>query len=128
MNSFDEFQKDGGFFSPKTLLISRSYKTVGVDSTTWSDHIDIRPTILALIRLKDDYAHEGRVLFEDLADSALPTSVVNSRQIITELAQVYQKINAPVGEFDLKTLQLSTKAIESFFITIQFPILSSPSE
>ena len=30
MNSFDEFQKDRGFFSPKTLLISRSYKTVGV--------------------------------------------------------------------------------------------------
>jgi hypothetical protein len=30
MNSFDEFQKDRGCSSPKTLLISRSYKTVGV--------------------------------------------------------------------------------------------------
>ena len=53
------------------------------------------------------------MLFEDLADSALPTSVVNSRQIITQLAQVYKKINAPVGELGLKTLQVSTKAIES---------------
>ena len=94
-------------------MVGPGVNQVGVDSTTWSDHTDIRPTILALVGLKDDYAHEGRVLFEDLADSALPTSVVNSRQIITELAQVYKKINAPVGELGLKTLQVSTKAIES---------------
>jgi hypothetical protein len=94
-------------------MVGPGVNHVGVDSTTWSDHTDIRPTMLALIGLKDDYAHEGRVLFEDLADSALPTSVVNSRQIITELAQVYKKINAPVGELGLKSLQVSTKAIES---------------
>ena len=30
MTSFDEFQKDGVFSSPKTPLIPRSYKSVGV--------------------------------------------------------------------------------------------------
>ena len=94
-------------------LVGLGVNQVGVDSATWSDHTDIRPTILALVGLKDDYTQAGRVLFEDLADSALPTSVVNSRQIITQLAQVYKKINAPVGELGLKTLQVSTKAIES---------------
>ena len=94
-------------------MVGPGVNQVGVDSTTWSDHTDIRPTILALVGLKDDYTPAGRVLFEDLADSALPTSVVNSRQIITELAQVYKKINAPIGELGLKTLQVSTKAIES---------------
>ncbi len=94
-------------------MVGPGVNQVGVDNTTWSDHTDIRPTILALVGLKDDYTQAGRVLFEDLADSALPTSVVSSRQIITQLAQVYKKINAPVGELGLKTLQVSTKAIES---------------
>ena len=94
-------------------MVGPGVNKVGVDSTTWSDHTDIRPTILVLIGLKDDYTLAGRVLFEDLADSALPSSVVNSRQILTQLAQVYKKINAPVGELGLKTLQVSTQAIES---------------
>ncbi|HET9920519.1 MAG TPA: hypothetical protein VFQ30_11795 [Ktedonobacteraceae bacterium] len=94
-------------------MVGPGVNQVGVDSTTWSDHTDIRPTILALVGLKDDYAHEGRVLFEDLADSALPSSVVSSRQILTQLAQVYKEIDAPVGPLGLKTLQVSTKAIES---------------
>jgi hypothetical protein len=36
----------------------------GVDSRTWSDHTDVRPTMMALLGLKDDYRHDGRVLFE----------------------------------------------------------------
>ena len=94
-------------------MVGPGVNAVGVDSTTWSDHTDIRPTILALVGLQDDYAHEGRVLFEDLADSALPSSAVSARQILTQLAQVYKEIDAPVGQLGLKTLQVSTKAIES---------------
>ncbi len=85
----------------------------GVDSTTWSDHTDIRPTILTLVGLKDDYRLAGRALFEDLADTALPSAVVNARQIITQLAQVYKQINAPVGQLGLDSLKVSTKAIKS---------------
>ncbi|MGH7439930.1 MAG: hypothetical protein ACRENE_29935, partial [Polyangiaceae bacterium] len=47
----------------------------GVDETTWSDHTDIRPTMLLLAGLTDDYAHDGRVLVEDLATSALPSTL-----------------------------------------------------
>lgn len=94
-------------------IVGPGVNATGVDNTTWSDHTDIRPTILALVGLKDDYSDAGRVLFEDLADSALPTSVVNSRQILTQLAQVYKQINAPVGQLGLDSLQVSTTAIES---------------
>jgi hypothetical protein len=94
-------------------MVGPGVNQTGVDNTTWSDHTDIRPTILELIGLKDDYTHEGRVLFEDLADSALPSSVVNARQIITQLAQVFKEIDAPVGQLGLQSLQISTKAIES---------------
>ncbi len=94
-------------------MVGPGVNQTGVDSNTWSDHTDIRPTILELVGLKDDYTHEGRVLFEDLADSGLPSAVVNARQIITQLAQVFKEIDAPVGQLGLKTLQVSTKAIES---------------
>ena len=33
---------------------------------TWADESDIRPTLMALTGLKDDYVEDGRVLTEDL--------------------------------------------------------------
>ena len=94
-------------------LVGPGVKHVGVDNRTWSDHTDIRPTMLALLGLQDDYIDAGRVLFEDLKDSAISQSIVDARRIITELAQVYKQINAPVGQLGLSSLRASTKAIES---------------
>ncbi len=36
------------------------------NSGTWADHTDIRPTLMALTGLRDDYIEDGRVLTEDL--------------------------------------------------------------
>jgi hypothetical protein len=94
-------------------LVGPGVNQVGVDSTTWSDHTDIRPTILALIGLQDDYSDAGRVLFEDLNPSALSQAVSSNLQILTQLAQVYKQINAPIGQLGLDSLKVSTKAIES---------------
>ena len=47
----------------------------GIDDATWSDHTDIRPTMLLLAGLTDDYAHDGRVLVENLSDGALPKAL-----------------------------------------------------
>ena len=85
----------------------------GVQDDIWSDHTDIRPTMLALLGLKDDYAHEGRVLIEVLADSALPDSLRESRDIFVKLASVLKQIDAPVGDLGLTTLSVSTRALES---------------
>src|SRR5207237_9233623 len=43
-----------------------------VDSTTWSDHTDVRPTILELVGLNDDYVHDGWVISEILEGYARP--------------------------------------------------------
>ena len=94
-------------------LVGPGIKQVGIDSTTWSDHTDIRPTMLALLGLHDDYTDAGRVLFEDLKNSALPQSIVEARRIIIELAQIYKQINAPVGQLGLSSLRVSTRAIVS---------------
>jgi len=94
-------------------LVGPGVRHAGVDKSTWSDHTDIRPTILALLGLKDDYAHAGRVLFEDLDDSALPQSLRSNQATLMQLAQVYKQINAPVGQLGLASLAVSTKALES---------------
>src|SRR6266516_987359 len=94
-------------------MVGPGVDQTGIDSTTWSDHTDIRPTILTLLGLTDDYSHDGRVLFEAINDSALPQVIRQNRSFFTQLAQVYKQINAAVGDFGLSTLQISTKALEN---------------
>jgi hypothetical protein len=83
----------------------------GKEDDVWSDHTDIRPTILALTGLTDDYQSQGRVLAEVLQDSALPAGIRDSRAPFVALASAYKRINAPVGELGLASLKISTKAL-----------------
>jgi hypothetical protein len=94
-------------------MVGPGVRNIGVDNSIWSDHTDIRPTILALLGLKDDYTHDGRVLFEDLYDWAVPQSLRAHRETLIRLAQVYKQINAAVGQLGLSSLRVSTEALES---------------
>ena len=83
----------------------------GIDSQTWTDHTNLRPTILALTGLTDDYAHDGRVLVEALRPEAIPSALRSP--FTTSLAEVYEQLNAPFGQFGADTLAASTAALES---------------
>jgi hypothetical protein len=88
----------------------------GVRFGTFSDHTDIRPTMLQALGLHDDYATDGRVLIEDMTDAALPPALQSGglgRASYLHTAQLYKQLNAPVGAFALATLQLSTSALAS---------------
>ncbi len=86
----------------------------GRDGATWTDHADIRPTLLSLLGFTDTYAQDGRVIVEALQDTAVPATLGGAnRAAYVQLAQAYKKINAPVGELGLATLQASTFAIKS---------------
>ena len=76
---------------------------------TWLDETDIRPTLLYLTGLKDDYQTDGRVITQVLthASAALRPAAV------TALGACYKQLNSSVGEFGTATLQASTKAVES---------------
>jgi hypothetical protein len=84
----------------------------GTDSTAWSDHTDVRPTILELVGLKDDYVHDGRVVSEILQGYAQPSAVKKSTSFVA-LAQMYKQLDAPFGEFGMAILRASTKALAS---------------
>jgi hypothetical protein len=93
-------------------MVGPGVGVTGIDSTTWSDHTDIRATMLVLLGLKDRYSHQGRVLIEDLTNEATPQAVRNSGQFIP-LAQILKQINAPVGQLGLASLVVSTRALKS---------------
>ncbi len=93
-------------------MVGPGVTNLGVDGSTWSDHTDIRPTIMALTGLQDDYSHDGRVLTEDLDGWARPTATrLNGG--FAKLAVIYKQIDASVGQFALATLAASTQATES---------------
>ena len=81
----------------------------GIDSKTWTDHTNVRPTILSLLGLKDDYTDDGHVLVQALKPK--PAALQGSR--IANLEQADDQVNAPFGQFDLATLASSTKALKS---------------
>jgi len=87
-------------------------RNLGLTDQLFTDHTDIRPTILSLTQLKDDYTHDGRVLFEIINDNALPQPLRGHSQTLSDLAEAYKAINAPTGPLSLATLVgLSTPAL-----------------
>src|SRR5205085_7846306 len=85
----------------------------GGTRNVWSDHTDIRPTILALLGLRDDYRSDGRALWEFVEPSALPRGLRGHRSTLDQLGAVYKQLNACVGEFGTNTLKAATAAIRS---------------
>ena len=93
-------------------MVGPGVKPVGVDNSTWSDHTDTRPTMMALMGLTNDYSHDGRVLAEELLGFVLPKSLKKGGMFLL-LARAYKQINAPVGPLGLASLRASTLALES---------------
>jgi hypothetical protein len=76
---------------------------------TWLDETDIRPTILYLAGLRDDYQSDGRVITQILSS---PNQALSAPGV-AELGACYKQLNSSVGEFGTDTLVAATAAIES---------------
>jgi hypothetical protein len=76
---------------------------------TWTDETDIRPTLMYLTGLKDDYKHDGRVVTELLSH---PGSALGASRVAA-LGACYKQLNSSVGQFGTATLQADTAAVES---------------
>jgi hypothetical protein len=76
---------------------------------TWVDHTDIRPTIMALVGLKDDYVNDGRVVTEDL--TIIPGQTASPKY--QPLAACYKQLNSSVGEFGTSVLVADTRALRT---------------
>jgi hypothetical protein len=84
----------------------------GIDTTTWTDHVDVRPTINAILGLGDDYVNDGRVITQILDNQATPKGLNQHGNTTADLGAMYKQINAPFGTFALDTLVASTSALK----------------
>src|SRR5215471_16568977 len=86
-------------------------KRQGRDASVFSDHTDVRPTMMAPVGLKDDYVHDSRVLAEDLDERALPHGIRAHREQFLKLARVYKQLTAPLGSVGLNSLDFANRSI-----------------
>jgi hypothetical protein len=86
-------------------VVGPGVKRGGINTSVWSDHTDIRPTINSVLGLTDNYENDGRAITQILSGE-------NEGQS-TKLGDAYKQVNAPFGQFALAILQASTKAIAS---------------
>jgi len=91
------------------VLDPNSTKTVPEMSTkgTWADEPDIRPTLLSLVGLRDDYRPDGRVITEILKH--VPHALAGT----DDLAAAYKQLDASVGTFGTDTMIADTAAMAS---------------
>ncbi|HEX9097122.1 MAG TPA: hypothetical protein VF990_13595 [Candidatus Dormibacteraeota bacterium] len=94
-------------------LVGPGVKSQGIDSKTWTDHTNVRSTVLALAGLRDSYVNDGRVLIEAIDTQALPQSLIAHRATLLRLGDAYEQVNAAFGQFGLDLLTASTRALKN---------------
>jgi hypothetical protein len=78
---------------------------------TWAEETDIRPTLLTLTGLHDDYLSDGVPLTGILAHRGDGRSAGSDG--LDELVAAYKQLNSSVGAFGTDTLQADTVALAS---------------
>jgi hypothetical protein len=94
-------------------FVGPGIKKAGIDDKTWTDHTDVRPTMLALLGLEDDYTHDGRVIVEQLHRSALPGAIKANPDAYQRLATAYKQLNAPFGDLSVASIRYATANIKN---------------
>jgi hypothetical protein len=96
-------------------IVGPGVRNLGITqpSEFYTDHVDLRPTMMLLTGLRDDYEHDGRVITELLDPSILPASLHAHSAALDQLGQAYKQIDAPFGDLAQSTLTVSTYAILS---------------
>jgi len=74
---------------------------------TWVEETDIRPTLLYLVGLHDDYQSDGHVIMQAFSSPSA------SLQAVAGLAKGYDQINSSVGQLATDTLIADTRALAS---------------
>jgi hypothetical protein len=106
-----DFQKDitRSWFA----MVGPGVRKLGRSDELFTDHADVRPTIMALLGLQDDYVHEGRVIAEWMQEQSLPQGIRKGAEDFKELARVFKQLNAPKGRLGRASLVWSNRSITS---------------
>jgi hypothetical protein len=94
-------------------FVGPGIKSLGRTDAVWTDHTDVRPTMLAALGLHDDNVGDGRTILEILDPHVLKTRVRAERSSLELLGAAFKQLNAPFGAFGTETLAISTAAIQT---------------
>jgi hypothetical protein len=94
-------------------LVGPGVRHLGVDGAVVSNHVDIQPTMLAVLKLRDDYVPDGSAVLPALDSAVLPAAVRSQRALLTRLAVAYASLSSPVEQFGIASLKVSTRALDS---------------
>ena len=94
-------------------MVGPGVQNLGTTGAIWSDHTDVRPTIMLLTGLRDSYSHDGRPLVEVITGGHLPTAIDSQLSLYEQLAASFKSINAPLQQLGQSTLVFSTKNVLS---------------
>jgi arylsulfatase A-like enzyme len=104
-----DFQKD--ITRTWVAMVGPGVRKLGRNDELFTDHADVRPTIMALLGLQDDYVHEGRVIAEWMQEQALPQGIRKGTEDFTELARVFKQLNAPLGRLGRASLVWANRSV-----------------
>src|SRR4029078_2024010 len=110
-------------------MVGPGVRHLGETHRPWTDHTDLRPTMLALTGLQDDYGHDGRAIIPVLTKAGLPARPRNPhapvvRQaplpaglrphtaLVERLGADLKQIDAPFGVVGRNGIAASTTAIK----------------
>jgi hypothetical protein len=94
-------------------LVGPTISRLGQTSAVWTDHTDVRPTMLSVLGLTPDYVPDGRLIAQAILPSALPAGVRDASSLFDRLAATYKQLNAPFGEFGHASEIVSTTAVQT---------------
>jgi hypothetical protein len=94
-------------------FVGPGIRNLGETGRVWTDHTDVRPTMLDVLRLRDDYAHDGRTISQILGRHEAPRSLQKHAGVISRLGAAYKQLDAPFGRLGRASLAVSTRSLAS---------------
>jgi hypothetical protein len=94
-------------------FVGPGIRQFGETGKPWTDHTDVRPTMLVALGLADTYTHDGRAILEILAGNVVPHALNLHRGSYQALGAAYKQLTAPFGRLGLASLAISTAGIVS---------------
>lgn len=94
-------------------VVGPTVRNLGQTGAVWTDHTDIRPTMLTLLGLPSDYEMDGGVIAQLMEPWSRTRDLGGHMGSYDVLAFTYKQLNAPVGEFGHDSEIASTTGSES---------------
>ncbi|HLQ47756.1 MAG TPA: hypothetical protein VK233_02200, partial [Candidatus Dormibacteraeota bacterium] len=94
-------------------FVGPGIRPLGQTGDVWTDHTDVRPTMLVDLGLADDYALDGRAITETLYGNVVSHALNVGRGLYQNLGAAYKQLTAPFGRLGMASLRISTAGVVS---------------